>query len=193
MSSQSQALTPQQMKVLNTIKEFAALLLPAKLVLDHRDLRASQNLILLAIECKKNGWGETPAALLQATKNLLASDQLQWYPGFEPAQLKLLKASERPTVQDPLGDQRNFTERVRQGEAVQAKKDADAATFVRIDAAINALHLKFKHTTQEKRDRLRKDVEDLKARNVNPEYIFKQVKQEVARLHREEEQSRERL
>ena len=185
-------LTPEQLKALQTVKEFAELLLPYRMYLDPRNPAGAQNLVLLAAELCKNGLPETAENLRWATNKIVLENKIQWVPGFEPEKLKAQKRNEAnvqvlPNVTKEVDD---FLTRKKNAEAADKKKAEDAKTFQRIDDAIAALRLHFASDTTDNKTRLRGYVEKQKARNADPESIFNQVKKDIARLYSDEEKAK---
>ncbi len=193
--STTPTLTPDQLKSLQIVKDFAQLLLPYRMYLDPRTPAGMQNLVLLAAELRKHGMPETAENLYWTTNKIVLENKIQWVPGYEPAKLKAQKLNKAnievlPNVTKEVGD---FLARKKNAEAAQAKSAADAKTFERIDDVINSLRLHFQSDTISHKDRLRGYVAKQKARNADAESIFTRVKQDIARLYREEESARERL
>src|SRR6266478_6206540 len=143
MSTTQTVLTPEQLKSLQIVKDFAQQLLPYRMYLDLRDPRGMQNLVLLAAELQKNQMPETAENLRWATNKIVLENKIQWVPGFEPEKLKAQKRNEAnvqvlPNVTKEVDD---FLTRKKNAEAADKKKAEDAKTFQRIDDAIAALRL----------------------------------------------------
>jgi len=190
-------LTPEQLKslqtkALQTVKDFAQLLLPYRMYLDHTTPAGMQNLVLLAAEVRKNGLPETPENLYWATNKMVLENKIQWVPGFEPAKLKAQKLNESNVIElpDAFKDAEALRLRRLAQEAADAKKAADVKTFERIDGAIFNLRLHFQSDTADNQTRLRSYVLKQKARNADPESIFRQVKLDIERLYKDEEKAR---
>jgi len=192
MSTTPTALTPEQLKSLQIVKDFAQLLLPYRMYLDYRTPAGAQNIVLLAAELHKAGMPETAENLRWATNKIVLENKLQWVPGFEPAKLTAQKRNEAhvEVLPDVLKDQEALHARRVAAEAADKKKAADLKTFGRIDEAISKLSLHFKSDTASQQTRLRGYVATEKARNAEPESIFHQVKNEIERLYHEEERAR---
>jgi hypothetical protein len=154
-----------------------------------------QNLVLLAAELQKNQMPETAENLRWATNKIVLESKLQWVPGYEPPKLKAQKLNEANVIElpDALKDAEALRLRRLAQEAADKKKAEDAKTFERIDGAISLLRLHFVSDTDDNKARLRGYVAKQKARNADAESIFTRVKQDIARLYREEESARERL
>jgi hypothetical protein len=154
-----------------------------------------QNLVLLAAELRKHGMAENAENLRWATNKILLENKIQWVPGSEPEKLKAQKRNEAniEVLPDAFKDAEALRLRRLAQEAADKKKAEDTKTFERIDGAISLLRLHFMSDTKDNQARLRGYVEKQKARNADPESIFRQVKLDIERLHREEESARMRL
>jgi hypothetical protein len=185
-------LTPEQLKALQTVKEFAELLLPYRMYLDPRNPAGAQNLVLLSAELRKNGLSETAENLYSVTNKIVLENKIQWIEGCEPPKLKAQKLNESNVIELPDATKEAEARRLRKlaQEAADKKKAEDVKTFERIDGAISALRLHFVSDTNDNQTRLRGYVGKQKARNADPESIFTQVKKDIARLYSDEEKSR---
>ncbi|SRR6266481_7728252 len=195
--STTPALTPEQLKALQTkslqiVKDFAQLLQPYQMYLDHTTPAGMQNLAILSAEVRKNGMVETAETLYWATNKIVLENKLLWVPGLEPAKLKAQKLNEAniQVPQDALKDAEALRLRRLAQEAADKKSAENVKTFERIDGAIFNLRLHFASDTKDNQDRLRGYVAKQKARNADPESIFTQVKKDIERLYKEEEKSR---
>src|SRR5260370_35437263 len=92
--STTPTLTPDQLKSLQIVKDFAQLLLPYRMYLDPRTPAGMQNLVLLAAELRKHGMPETPENLRWATNRILLENQIYGVSGSEPEKLKTQKRHE---------------------------------------------------------------------------------------------------
>ncbi len=193
--STTPTLTPDQLKSLQIIKEFVQLLLPYRMYLDPRTPAGAQNLVLLAAELRKHGMPETPENLRWATNKIVLENKIQWFPGYEPEKLKAQKRNEAniEVLPDGFKDAEALRLRRLAQEAADKKSAENVKTFERIDGAISALRQHFLSDTADNQARLRGYVAKQKARNADPESIFRQVKQDIERLHREEESARMHL
>jgi hypothetical protein len=137
----------------------------------------------------------TPENFVLAYTRLYKS--LRWK--VKPAALIRDESAHRPATITPAQTQQNdFSARVREGEARDAKKKADQEAFKRIESAIAAYtpveRGRIMYAKQsEQQTRLRQYVAQQVGRNADPAGILTQVEKEISRLYSEAERKAEKI